>query len=80
MHELIARKIVDLKKEFIKKHEATGFIYEVIPLSYSIKLPIEDHADPLQEISTITGLVAKSMIQTINHFTLHGFYLHMRYL
>jgi hypothetical protein len=43
MHELIARKIVDLKKEFIKKHEATGFIYEVIPLSYSIKLPIEEH-------------------------------------
>jgi hypothetical protein len=43
MHELIARKIVDLKKEFIKKHEATGFIYEVIPLSYSIRLPIEEH-------------------------------------
>ena len=43
MHELIARKIVDLKKEFIKKNEATGFINEVIPLSYSIKLPIEEH-------------------------------------
>jgi hypothetical protein len=43
MHQFISREIVDLKKEFIKKHEATGFIYEVIPLCYSIKLPIEDY-------------------------------------
>ncbi|HEX6029079.1 MAG TPA: hypothetical protein VFY64_08580, partial [Nitrososphaeraceae archaeon] len=43
MHELIARKIVELKKEFIKKNEATGFINEVIPLCYSTKLPIEEH-------------------------------------
>jgi hypothetical protein len=42
MHELIARKIIELKKEFLQKHKNTGFIYEVIPLSYSDKLPIEE--------------------------------------
>ena len=43
MHQLLAREIIDLKQEFIKNHEATGFIYEVIPLSYSFKLPINEY-------------------------------------
>jgi hypothetical protein len=43
MHQLLSKEIIDLKQEFIKKHEATGFIYEVIPLSYSVKLPINEY-------------------------------------
>jgi hypothetical protein len=43
MHQLLSREIIDLKQEFIKKHESTSFIYEVIPVSYSAKLPIEEY-------------------------------------
>jgi hypothetical protein len=43
MHQLLSREIVNLKHEFIKKYKSTGFIYEAIPLSYSVKLPIEEY-------------------------------------
>jgi hypothetical protein len=39
---LISHSIVRLKNEFIRSHKVRSIIYEVIPLSYSIKLPIED--------------------------------------
>jgi hypothetical protein len=43
MEDSISQAIVKLKNEFIKNHKARSFIYEIIPLSYSIKLPIENH-------------------------------------
>jgi hypothetical protein len=42
MEDSISQAIVKLKNEFIKNHKARSFIYEVIPLSYSIELPIEN--------------------------------------
>ena len=43
MEDSISHAIVKLKNEFIKNHKARSFIYEIIPLSYSIELPIENH-------------------------------------
>jgi hypothetical protein len=42
MEDSISQAIVKLKNEFTKNHKARSFIYEVIPLSYSIELPIEN--------------------------------------
>ena len=42
MEDVISQAIVKLKKEFIKNYEARSFIREVIPLSNSIEIPIED--------------------------------------
>jgi hypothetical protein len=42
MEDSIPQAIVKLKNEFTKNHKARSFIYEVIPLSYSIELPIEN--------------------------------------
>src|SRR5919206_1403036 len=39
---LVSRSIVKLKNEFIKIHKPRSVVYEIIPLSYSHTLPIEN--------------------------------------
>jgi hypothetical protein len=41
-NDSISQSIVKLKNEFVISHKASSIIYEVIPLSYSTKLPIGD--------------------------------------
>ena len=40
--DLVSRSIVKLKNEFIKIHKPRSVVYEIIPLSYSHTLPIEN--------------------------------------
>jgi len=40
--DLVSRSIVKLKNEFIKIHKPRSVVYEIIPLSYSPTLPIEN--------------------------------------
>src|ERR671938_1173113 len=40
--DLVSRSIVKLKNEFIKIHKPRSVVYEIIPLSYSHMLPIEN--------------------------------------
>jgi hypothetical protein len=40
--DLVSRSIVKLKNEFIKIHKPRSVVYEIIPLSYSDTLPIEN--------------------------------------
>jgi len=59
--DLVSRSIVKLKNEFIKIHKPRSVVYEIIPLSYSHILPIENRIlSRLNEFAEMNSIYYRS--------------------